>query len=150
MRMTALRIGLIVLGLVGPAVVSRISGASSSAVSEETQRHASGLMARIKTRDGVLRTVRLEGVGCAQALCSRTAIKGQGADNLEVRAWLDSLAAIRETSNHDALFVSKDGTSRRLSLLTDFRVLYVANRLGAARKLDLAQVESVEFVGPGK
>ena len=150
MKMTALRMGLIALGLLGPAAVSTVSGASSSAASENTQGHASGLMAKITTRDGNARTVKLEGVGCAKAICSRTAIKGQGADNLEVSAWLDSLAAIRETSGHDALFVSKDGTSRRLSLLTDFRVLYLANRLGGAQKLDLAQVESVEFVGSGK
>jgi hypothetical protein len=40
----------------------------------------------------------------------------------------------------------RDITSRRMSLLTDFRVLYLANRLGGSEKLDLAKVQSVVFL----
>lgn len=50
----------------------------------------------------------------------------------------------------DALFVLNDGTERRLSLMSDFRVLYLANPLGGREKLDLARVKSVEFLAPPK
>jgi hypothetical protein len=63
-----------------------------------------------------------------------------------VRTWLDNLVAIRDTTERDALFVMRDRTSRRMSLLTDFRVLYLAKRLGGSEKLDLAKVQSVEFL----
>ncbi len=107
--------------------------------------HLSGLAATITMRDGATRTVRLEGVGCPQAICSRTAIKAKtGADSL-VQTWFDSLAAITDTTPSDALFVLKDGTSRRMSLVYDFRVLYLANRLGGTERLDLAKVQSIEF-----
>jgi hypothetical protein len=42
----------------------------------------------------------------------------------------------------------KDGTSKRMSLLTDFRVLYLANRFGGPERLDVGAVKSVEFVTP--
>jgi hypothetical protein len=33
-----------------------------------------------------------------------------------------------------------------MSLITDFRVLYLASRLGGTAKLDLEKVKSVEFL----
>ena len=64
-----------------------------------------------------------------------------------MRTWFDSLAAIKDTTATDALFVLKDGTSQRMSLVNDFRVLYLAARLGGTEKLDLAKVKAVEFLG---
>ena len=64
-----------------------------------------------------------------------------------VSAWLDSIAAIKDATQSDALFVMKDGTERRMSLVTGFRVLYLTNG-GAAEKLDLAKVKSIEFFAP--
>ena len=61
------------------------------------------------------------------------------------RTWFDSLATIRDTTANDALFVLKDGTSHRMSLVNDFRVLYLATRLGGTERLDLAKVRAVEF-----
>lgn len=151
MRMTTIRIGCIVIGLLGPAAFTTVKGASSSAkFVDDGQGHLTGLTARITMRDGEVRTVKLDGVGCAKAICSRTAIKGRVGDDTEVRTWLDSLAAIRVTNDHEARFVSRDGTSRRMSLVTDFRVLYLADRLGGSRKLDLAKVGSIEFLSSGK
>jgi len=43
----------------------------------------------------------------------------------------------------------KDGTQRRLSLLKDFRVIYLGGQSGAGR-LDLAQIKSVEFMSASK
>jgi hypothetical protein len=48
------------------------------------------------------------------------------------RTRFDSLAAIRDTTASDALFVLKDGTSHRMSLVSDFRVLYPVS-IGAGR-----------------
>jgi hypothetical protein len=67
-----------------------------------------------------------------------------------VKAWLDTLAEIKDTTAEDALFVSKDGTEQRLSLMRDFRVLYLANRIGGTEKLDLTKIKSLEFLSPAK
>jgi hypothetical protein len=105
-------------------------------------------MARITMRDGTTRTVNLEGVGCTQSICSRTTIKAKSESDSVLKTRFDGLAAIQDTTSRDALFVMKDGTSKRMSLLTDFRVLYLANRLGGQERLDLGAVKSVEFVTP--
>ena len=78
-----------------------------------------------------------------------TAITAKTETNSQVTAWFDRLAAIQDTTASDALFVWKNGTSRRLSLVNDFRVLYLANRLGGKEKLDLAKVRTVQF-GPAE
>ncbi len=114
-----------------------------------TQEHSPGSGARITMRDGATRTVQLDGVGCPQGICSRTAIKAQDKDSV-VQTWFDSLTQIKDITPTDALFVLKDGTSRRMSLIYDFRVLYLANRLGGTEKLDLAAVKTVEFIAPAK
>jgi len=143
------RAGCLAAGLV--AIASFTSGANgpSQATSVDqvsANHHLSGLMARITMRDGTTRTVKLEGVGCTQSICSRTAIKAKSESNSVVRTWFDGLAAIQDTTPRDALFVMKDGTSKRMSLLTDFRVLYLANRLGGLERLDLGALKSIEFV----
>jgi hypothetical protein len=103
-------------------------------------------IAKITLRDGKTETSKLDGVGCPVAICSRTAIKAKTDTNQVVKTWFQSLAAIRDTTPTDALFVFRDGTSRRLSLINDFRVLYLQNRLGRAEKLDLATVKAIEFL----
>jgi len=111
-----------------------------------SNHHRSRLMAKLTMPDGATRTVQLEGVGCTQSICSRTAISARSDSDSLVRTWFDNLAAIKDTTPRDALFVMNNGTSRRMSLLTDFRVLYLASRLGGPEKLDLGAVKSVEFV----
>jgi hypothetical protein len=140
MKITALVIGLL---LTASYTATR---ASIDREQQSADGHLSGLTARITMRDGAIRTVRLEGVGCPINICSRTAIKAKAGADREVYTWLDSLVAIRDTTDRDALFVSKDGTSKRMSLITDFRVLYLAKRLGGAEKLDLARIRSLELV----
>jgi len=110
--------------------------------------NASGLLARITLPNGTSRTVELEGVGCSISICSRTVIKGQAKSGSIMEIQLDTLAAIKSTAAGDSLFVSKDGTERRLSLLRDFRVLYVANRANrqGVEKIDLATVKAIEFL----
>ena len=135
------------------AVVSFTNGSSEppSAIDQHQQSasgHLSGLMAKITTRDGATRTVKVEGVGCPRSICSRTAIKAKTQRDWLVRTWFDNLAAIKDTTASDALFVLKDGTSRRMSLVDDFRVLYLDGWLGGTDRLDLARVEAVEFLAP--
>jgi len=64
------------------------------------------------------------------------------------KTWLDSVAAIKEVSKDEALFVFRDGTERRLSVIPLNRVLYVKGRLAGDEKIDLASVRSLEFIAP--
>jgi hypothetical protein len=147
MKKTTFRIISLAVALVSP-VTFAVRGASEP--SEDRQGHLSGLTARITMADGSSRMARLEGVGCSASICSRTVIKSRAESESMVKTWLDSIAAIRDTTASDALFVLKDGSARRLSFVTDFRVMYLANRLGGTEKLDLARVKSVEFQAPSK
>ena len=147
MKTTTLRIISLAVALLAP-VTFALRGAGEPP--EDRQGHQSGLTARITMADGTSRMARLEGVGCSASICSRTVIKSKAGNESLVKTWLDSLAAIRDTTASDALFVLKDGTARRLSFVTDFRVLYLANRLGGTEKLDLAKLKSVEFLAPSK
>jgi hypothetical protein len=148
------RIGSIATLLLAAIPFAKNAASGSLSVLEADQQaaagHLSGLTAKITMRDGATRTVKLEGVGCPLGLCSRTAIKAKtGADSL-VKTWFDCLAAITDTTPNDALFVLKDGTRQRMSLVHDFRVLYLANRLGGTEKLDLAKVKAVEFLASAR
>jgi len=145
------RAGSLATGLLAIASFASGTNGSSPAISVgevSANHHLSGLMARITMRDGTTRTVKLEGVGCTQSICSRTAIKAKSESDSVVKTWFDGLAAIQDTTSRDALFVMKDGTSKRMSLLTDFRVLYLANRLRGPERLDLGALKSIEFVTP--
>lgn len=106
------------------------------------------LTARITLSDGSIRTATLEGVGCSTSICSRVVIKGK-AGGIPITTRLDSIAAIQDVTANSALLVLKDGTTRRLTLVNDFRIIYLANRSDGGRKeekLDLARARSVEFI----
>jgi hypothetical protein len=92
----------------------------------------------------------LEGLGCSRSICSRVSIKGKADSNSLVSFWLESIATIKDTTENHALLVMRDGTQQRMSLVTDFRVLYLANRSRNSEKLDLAKIKSVEFLPPTK
>ena len=108
--------------------------------------HHSGLAATITMADGTARTVRLEGVGCSVAICSRTEIKGKTEAHSLLRTWLDAICGIKQMTPNRATLTMKDGSERAISLLTGFRVLYVTNASGGSEKIDLANTKSVEFV----
>jgi len=108
--------------------------------------HTSGLTARITLPDGTIRMAKIEGLGCSKSICSRFAIKGKTDGDSLVSFWLDTIAAIKKTTENGALLVMKDGTEHRLSLVTDFRVVYLANRSQSSEKLDLAKIKSLEFL----
>ncbi len=112
------------------------------------QAHLSGLTARITLPNGTVQMAKLEGLGCSQSICSRVAIKGKAGDNSLASFWLDSIAAIKDTTENGALLVMKDGTGQRISLVTDFRVFYLANQSRGPEKLDLREIKSLEFLPP--
>jgi len=64
--------------------------------------------------------------------------------------WLDTIAAIKDITSDGALFVLKNGTSRRLSVVHDNRFIYFADQQGAEKKIDLAGIQSIEFLAPGR
>jgi hypothetical protein len=114
-------------------------------VSSVVADSGTGRRARLTLLNGTSRIVQLDGVGCSESICSRVAIKGRTERGSLVEMRLDTVAAIRRTAGGDSVFVLKDGTIRRLSLVPDFRVLYVT-RGPSAEKIDLATVTSIEFL----
>lgn len=99
---------------------------------------AQGRRVRLTLRDGSSQSVRLEGVGCDRAICSRVAINGGVS--------LDRLDAIREVCDGHAQFVFSDGTERGITVIPDNRVLYVTGADGRARKIHLDAVTSLRFM----
>jgi hypothetical protein len=120
------------------------SGAAN--LPSRVEGHRSGLTARVTSADGTSRTIRLEGLGCTESMCSRVFIRTRSESGTPLQTWLDSVLSIKDTTENGALFVMKDGTERRLAFVPDFRVLYVSNRIGGAQKLDLARIRSLEFL----
>ena len=114
------------------------------------QENGSGVTAKITLPSGVTQVARLAGVGCSVAICSRAVIQARAKDNSLVKTPFASIAAIRETSQDDALFVLKDGRTRRLAWHKDSRVLYLTNPSGGTKKLDLAGVQAVEFLAASR
>jgi hypothetical protein len=143
--MRILRVGCVAMVLLIPAFRS---GAAS--LPSQVEGHRSGLTARVTAADGTSRTIKLEGVGCTESMCSRVFIRSKSASGAPLQTWLDSVASIKDASENDALFVMRDGTERRLSFVPDFRVLYVSNPNGRAEKLDLTKIRSLEFLASGK
>ena len=121
------------------------------APSSEAKTGAAPLVARMTFANGQARTVTLEGVGCSEALCSRVAVKTRAeGDSRVTRTWLDTIAAIRDITSQTALFVLKDGTARRLSVVHDNQFLYFEGQDGTEGKINLAGVTLVEFLAPGR
>src|SRR5689334_8783156 len=115
---TLLRMGCLALAL---ALLNLSSGMAGS-----------GLSAKVTLADGETRTVTLEGLGCNVSICSRTVMKSTDQRGAMVETRLDSLRQIRAGAHDHAQLLLKDGTERRVSLIKDFRVLY----LGQQEKLD--------------
>lgn len=137
--------------MVLPAIVTvfgAVGGAwtGSAPLVGEEREHRSPLTAKLTLLSGATRAVTLEGVGCSSSMCSRVSVNGTLArESVVSRTWLDSIAMIRDVTRGDALFVFKDGSERRLSVVPLNRVLYLKNQWGGREKLDLARVKSLEF-----
>ena len=109
------------------------------------------LVARMTLTNGTARIVRLEGVGCSEALCSRVAVRTRAeGDSRVTRTWLDTIAAIKDITSDTAVFVLKDRTARRLSVVHDNQFLYFEGQDGAEGKINLSGVKLLEFSAPGR
>lgn len=121
------------------------------AVPGEAKTGSSPLVARMTLANGTVRTVTLEGVGCSETMCSRVAVRSTGdGDSRATRTRLESIASIKDITSESALFVLKDRTARRLSVVHDNRFLYFADQNGAEGKIDLESIKSVEFLVSGR
>jgi len=111
----------------------------------EHVEHA-GQLIRLNVRDGSAQIVTLDGVGCDESICSRVAVSAQSLGNVIAnRTRFADIAAIRDISEASAIFVLKDGTSHRLSVVPDNRILYVFDSNHRAQKISLQRLKSVEF-----
>jgi hypothetical protein len=118
---------------------------------EETRAGSARLVAKMTRANGGSQTITLEGVGCSGALCSRVAVRTKADDDPRVtKTWLDTIAAIRDITSKDALFVLKNGTAQRFSVVHDNQFLYFADQHGGQGKIDLAGIKSIEFLAPGR
>jgi hypothetical protein len=153
MRIFLLPVRLAVLAAAVTAI-GAVGAANSGAppTSGEEKVHRSSLTAKLTLLNGEERTVLLEGVGCTSSMCSRVTINSGKPGNsgrpseAVARIWLDSISAIKDVSKDDALFVFRDGTQRRLSVVPLNRVLYIKSHRGGYQKIDLATVRSLEFI----
>ena len=109
--------------------------------------HRSSLKANVTMQDGSIRSVTLQGVGCASSMCSRVRARSTEAD----KVWLDGLASVSAISSQDATgpvsatFTFKDGSERQVSILGDNRVLYVQQHFGVTEKLDIGRLNKINF-----
>jgi hypothetical protein len=67
--------------------------------------------------------------------------------------WLDSVASIKDITSQDALFTFKDGTARRLPVISGNRFLYFANgkiEMGKLKRSSFLPVKATPLVSPQK
>ena len=112
--------------------------------------HSTALTARVAFPDGTTQVLTVDGFGCSVALCSKVFIRAKGSNGATENMWIDTIAEIKDIADDGALFVMKDGTARRLSFVSDFRVLYFRERNNSAKKLDLAKIRSLQMVAASK
>jgi len=118
----------------------------SFATPHDDSAHRSGLPVTLTLVDGRQRPALLQGVGCNEAMCSRVRAQDSHADSV----WLDGLASVRPMTHHAsgpvrAVLVFKDGTIREAAIIESNRVLYLADRSGRQRTLDLASLNQIDF-----
>lgn len=103
-------------------------------------------LVRLGLHDGSSKVVRLDGVGCDEWIYYRVAVNSRAVGNVIInRTRFDTIAAIREIADDSAVFVLKDGTTRRVSVIPDNRVLYVSAADGRTQKIGMRQVQSIDF-----
>src|SRR5947207_8706617 len=110
----------------------------------DLEGHQSSLHAKVTMTDGTCRMITLQGVGCAQGMCSRVRVRDTSTEGV----WLDGLASVRDISQNaegpvHAVFTFKDGSSRETSITASNRVLSVGSRFWT-HQLDLAGVSRID------
>jgi len=140
MKRTIVTVAVLALGLL--FVPLHIVGGAP--IKESTAQAAR--LVRLRLKDGSSKIVRLDGVGCNESICSRVVVNSRTVgDVIANRTRFDDIAAIREICDDTALFVFKDGTKRRVSVVPDNRVLYVIASGGRPQNIGLRDVQAVDF-----
>ena len=133
--------GRIILAVVAVSFLGRVGFSSFSQPTSGERGHSSPAIAIVTWPNGDSRTLRFEGVGCAISMCSRVRIQSKIKGSLAVKnTWLDSVSSIEDITDHDALFLFKDGSARRLPITLGNRFFYFGNG-----KIELGKLRSVEF-----
>jgi hypothetical protein len=136
---------LIAISLMSAVVLFIPMRVVSGAPSKEPMAHAARLV-RLGLKDGSSKMVRLDGVGCDESICSRIAVNSRTVGNVIInRTAFDTIATIREIADDSAVFVLKDGTTQRVSVIPDNRVLYLIAPNGGTQKISLRKVQSIDF-----
>jgi hypothetical protein len=145
-RMTAIAMSLVLASLLSH--VPQSVNAEVTTTPRRSVREPSPIRTvRLVLRDGTSRLVRFEGVGCSQSICSRVTVRSRPvAEGVVGRTPFDTLASVRDISQDETLFVLKNGSTKRVSIPWDNRVLYVVNADGLQEKIELGQVKSLDFV----
>jgi hypothetical protein len=117
-----------------------------SADQRSATRHATDLTARVTMPDGTTEMLTIDGFGCSVALCSKAFIRAKADRSSAETIWIDTIGEIKDIAHDGALFVMKDGTARRLSFVSDFRVIYVRGPNSKTKKLDLSKVRSLQII----
>ena len=129
---------------IAAAILTAIPMYAERASSERVEQ--SGQLIRLNVRGGSSQVVTLDGVGCDETICSRVSVNARSLGNVIAnRTRFADIAAIRDISEATATFVLKDGTTQKLSVVPDNRVLYVFDANHRAQKIGLQRLMSVEF-----
>ena len=127
------------LGILAPLAVVGAAPATAPVGSTHRTIHLS-------FRDGSSQTAQLDGVGCDESMCSRTVVNTRALGSGVVdHTRLDDVVAIQDIGGGDAAFVLKDGSTRRVRVVADNRVLYVIGADGRTQKINLRRLTSIEF-----
>jgi len=123
------------------ALLAVVSAAPTSVAAGSRHR-----VIRLSFRDGSSQIVQLNGVGCDESICSRTIVNTRAGGRAVVdHTRLDEIALVRNIDDGDAVVVLKDGSTRRVSVVPDNRVLYVNGADGRRQKIRLHQLTSIQF-----
>jgi hypothetical protein len=135
-----MKLMLLVIGALG------VVGFSQPTAPPKPAGPVSPLTARLTSLNGTSRAILLDGVGCSVSMCSRVFIRGKAKDGSQEQILLNTIASIKDGN----VFTLKNGSERHLSLVPDFRVLYLTNPDGRVEKIDLTKTKSIEFLAPAK
>ena len=142
---------LAVMALVGaPWLGSDVAGTSLGKVTITASGHqAPHRRVLLTPRAGPSRVATLQGVGCSEAICSRVAVRTRAASREERGETLvrfDAIAAIKSNMAGHATIDFVDGSSRRVVIPIENRVLYLLDDSDRTQRLDMKEFESVEFL----
>jgi hypothetical protein len=140
---------LAVMALVGaPWLVSNVAGISLGKVTTASRRHEPHRRVWLTPHSGPSRVATLEGVGCSEAICSRVRVRtrASGEERGETLVRFDEIVTIKSDKAGHATLDFVDGTSRRVVIPIENRVIYLLDDSDRTQRLDMRELESVEFL----